>query len=54
MSHAQPDLYPSKEGLQNVLKTMAYDDPKFAAVPPLKHMDLSLIEELRFTKAARR
>lgn len=53
-SHAQSDLYPSEEGLRNVLKTMAYDDPKFSAVPPLKHMDLSLIEELRFTKAALR
>ncbi len=53
-SHAQPDLYPSEEGIRNVLKTMAYDDPKFAAVPPLKHMDLSLIEELRFIKAALR
>ena len=51
-SHAQPDLYPSEEGIRNVLRTMAYDDPRFAAVPPLKHMDLSLVEELRSTRAA--
>jgi ABC-type nitrate/sulfonate/bicarbonate transport system substrate-binding protein len=49
-SHAQPDLYPSEEGLRNVLKTMAYEDARFGAVAPLKHMDLSLIEELRAKK----
>jgi ABC-type nitrate/sulfonate/bicarbonate transport system substrate-binding protein len=53
-SHAQPDLYPSEEGIRNVLKTMAYEDPRFAAVPPLKHMDLSLVEELRSARAAQR
>jgi len=51
-SHAQPDLYPSEEGIRNVLRTMAYDDPRFAAVPPLKHMDLSLVDELRSPRAA--
>ncbi len=51
-SHAQPDLYPSEEGLRNVLKTMAYEDPRFAAVAPLKHMNLSIVEELRAPRSA--
>ncbi|HEY1371693.1 MAG TPA: ABC transporter substrate-binding protein [Candidatus Binatia bacterium] len=50
-SHAQPDLYPSEEGLRNVLKTLAYENPRFASVPPLKHMDLSIVEELRARSA---
>ena len=52
-AHAQPDLYPSEEGIRNVLKTMAYEDPRFALVPPFKHFDLSLIRELRPSKEAR-
>jgi hypothetical protein len=50
-SHAQPDLYPSEEGLRNVLKTLAYENPRFASVPPMKHMDLSIVEELRARSA---
>ena len=51
-SNAQPDLYPSEEGFRNVLRTMAYEDPRFAAVPPFKHLDLSLIDELRSSREA--
>jgi hypothetical protein len=31
----------------NVLKTMSYEDPAFLSIPPYKHFDLSLIEELK-------
>jgi ABC-type nitrate/sulfonate/bicarbonate transport system substrate-binding protein len=46
-SHADPDLYPTEEGIKNVLKTMAYEDPRFVKIPPGKYFDLSLLKELR-------
>jgi ABC-type nitrate/sulfonate/bicarbonate transport system substrate-binding protein len=44
---ARPDLFPTEEAIVNVLKTMSYEDPAFAAIPPYKYFDLSLIEELK-------
>ena len=46
-SQARPDLFPTEEGIVNVLKTMSYEDPSFAAIPPFKYFDLSLIKELK-------
>jgi hypothetical protein len=46
-SQARPDLFPTEEAIANVLKTMSYEDPYFATIPPFKYFDLSLIEELR-------
>ncbi len=46
-SQARPDLFPTEEGIVNVLKTMSYEDASFAAIPPFKYFDLSLIEELK-------
>lgn len=47
VADARPDLYPTEEAIVNVLKTMSYEDPAFLAIPPYKHFDLSLIEELK-------
>ncbi len=46
-SQARADLFPTEEAIVNVLKTMSYEDPSFAAIPPYKYFDLSLIEELK-------
>ena len=46
-SQARPDLFPTEEAIVNVLRTMSYEDPAFASIPPFKHFDLSLIEELK-------
>jgi ABC-type nitrate/sulfonate/bicarbonate transport system substrate-binding protein len=46
-SQARADLFPTEEAIGNVLKTMSYEDPSFASIPPFKHFDLSLIEELK-------
>jgi len=46
-SEARPDLFPTEEAIVNVLKTMSYEDPAFASIPPYKYFDLSLIEELK-------
>ena len=46
-SEARPDLFPTEEAIVNVLKTMSYEDPAFASIPPFKYFDLSLIEELK-------
>jgi ABC-type nitrate/sulfonate/bicarbonate transport system substrate-binding protein len=46
-AQARPDLFPTEEAIVNVLKTMSYEDPSFASIPPFKYFDLSLIEELR-------
>jgi ABC-type nitrate/sulfonate/bicarbonate transport system substrate-binding protein len=42
-----PDLFPTEEAIVNVLKTMVYEDPAFASIPPYKYFDLSLIQELK-------
>jgi NitT/TauT family transport system substrate-binding protein len=42
-----PDLFPTEESIVNVLKTMAYEDPAFATIPPFRHFDLSLLEEIK-------
>jgi len=47
VADARPDLYPTEEAITNVLKTMGYEDPAFLSIPPYKHFDLSLIEELK-------
>jgi len=52
-ANAVPELYPSEEGIKNVLRTMAYEDPRFVNVPPLKHFDLSIVKELRASAEAR-
>jgi ABC-type nitrate/sulfonate/bicarbonate transport system substrate-binding protein len=44
---ARPDLFPTEEAIVNVLKTMSYEDPTFASIPPYKFFDLSLIQELK-------
>lgn len=44
---ARPDLFPTEEAIVNVLKTMSYEDPTFASIPPYKYFDLSFIEELK-------
>jgi ABC-type nitrate/sulfonate/bicarbonate transport system substrate-binding protein len=44
---ARPDLFPTEDAIVNVLKTMSYEDPSFASIPPFKYFDLSLIEELK-------
>src|SRR5712692_680482 len=46
-SEARADLFPTEEAIVNVLKTMSYEDPAFASIPPYKYFDLSLIEELK-------
>jgi len=46
-SDAKPDLFPTEEAIVNVLKTMSYEDPAFASIPPYKFFDLSLIQELK-------
>ena len=46
-SQARPDLFPTEEAIVNVIKTMSYEDASFAAIPPFKYFDLSLIEELK-------
>lgn len=46
-AEARPDLFPTEEAIVNVLKTMSYEDPAFASIPPFKYFDLSLIEELK-------
>lgn len=46
-SQARADLFPTEESIVNVLKTMSYEDASFATIPPFKHFDLSLIEELK-------
>lgn len=52
-SNAQPDLQPSEEAIRNVLRTMAYEETRFATVPPFKHLDLSLVGELRASREVR-
>jgi ABC-type nitrate/sulfonate/bicarbonate transport system substrate-binding protein len=47
VADARPDLFPTEEAIVNVIKTMSYDDPVFAAIPPFKFFDLSLIEEIK-------
>ncbi len=47
VADAHPDLYPTEESIANVLKTMSYEDPAFLSIPPYKHFDLSLIDELK-------
>ncbi len=49
-SQARVDLFPTEEAIVNVLKTMSYEDASFAAIPPFKYFDLSLIEELKAEK----
>ena len=44
---ARPDLFPTEEAILNVLRTMSYEDPAFASIPPYKFFDLSLIQELK-------
>ena len=44
---ARPDLFPTEEAIVNVLRTMSYEDPAFASIPPYKFFDLSLIQELK-------
>lgn len=44
---ARSDLFPTEEAILNVLRTMSYEDPAFAAIPPYKFFDLSLIQELK-------
>jgi NitT/TauT family transport system substrate-binding protein len=44
---ARADLFPTEESIVNVLKTMSYEDPAFLSIPPYRHFDLSLIEELK-------
>jgi len=44
---ARPDLFPTEEAINNVLKTMVYEDPAFGTIPPYKFFDLSLIQELK-------
>jgi ABC-type nitrate/sulfonate/bicarbonate transport system substrate-binding protein len=46
-AQARADLFPTEEAIVNVLKTMSYEDPSFASIPPFKYFDLSLIEELK-------
>lgn len=46
-AEARPDLFPTEEAIVNVLKTMSYEDPAFASIPPFRYFDLSLIEELK-------
>ena len=47
VADARPDLFPTEDAIVNVLKTMAYEDPGFASIPPYKFFDLSLIQELK-------
>jgi ABC-type nitrate/sulfonate/bicarbonate transport system substrate-binding protein len=44
---SRTDLFPTEEGIVNVLRTMSYEDPAFRAIPPYKYFDLSLIQELK-------
>ena len=44
---SRPDLFPTEEAIVNVLRTMSYEDPAFASIPPYKFFDLSLIQELK-------
>ncbi len=44
---SRPDLFPTEEAIVNVLRTMSYEDPSFASIPPFKFFDLSLIQELK-------
>lgn len=44
---SRPDLFPTEEAIVNVLRTMSYEDPAFATIPPYKYFDLSLIQELK-------
>ena len=44
---ARPDLFPTEEAIVNVLRTMSYEDPAFASIPPYKFFDLSLIQEIK-------
>lgn len=44
---SRTDLFPTEEGIVNVLRTMSYEDPAFTAIPPYKYFDLSLIQELK-------
>ena len=44
---SRTDLFPTEEGIVNVLRTMSYEDPAFSAIPPYKYFDLSLIQELK-------
>ena len=44
---SRPDLFPTEEAILNVLRTMSYEDPAFASIPPFKFFDLSLIQELK-------
>jgi NitT/TauT family transport system substrate-binding protein len=46
-ANADPNIYPSEDGIKNVLKTMAYEDARFLSIPPGKYFDLSLLKELR-------
>ncbi len=46
-ANARPDLFPTEEAIVNVLRTMSYEDPAFASIPPFKFFDLSLIQELQ-------
>ena len=46
-SQSRADLFPTEEAIVNVLKTMSYEDASFASIPPFKHFDLSLVEELK-------
>ena len=47
VADARADLFPTEDAIVNVLKTMAYEDPAFASIPPYKFFDLSLIQELK-------
>jgi ABC-type nitrate/sulfonate/bicarbonate transport system substrate-binding protein len=46
-ANARADLFPTEEAIVNVLKTMVYEDPAFGQIPPYKHFDLSLIQEMK-------
>jgi ABC-type nitrate/sulfonate/bicarbonate transport system substrate-binding protein len=44
---SRTDLFPTEEGIVNVLRTMSYEDPAFTSIPPYKFFDLTLIHELK-------
>lgn len=52
-SEAVPDLFPTEDGINNVLKTLSYGDPSFAKFSPAKYFDLSVIEELKAERGQR-
>jgi NitT/TauT family transport system substrate-binding protein len=49
-----PDLIPTEEAIVSVLKTMSYDDPAYESIAPFKHLDLSLVKEIKAEDAKSR